>query len=126
MSGVTYDTGALIAAERGSETVWTMHRELLEQEMRPTLPAVVLGQAWRGGPQARLSRLVRGCLIDPFTEQQARAAGVALAASGGTDLVDAAVVVTALARDDLVVTGDPDDLRRIAAAIGHDLAVHVV
>ena len=31
-----------------------------------------------------------------------------------------------IAREDLVVTSDPDDLRRIAAAIGHDLAVHVV
>ena len=94
--------------------------------MRPTLPTVVLGQAWRGGPQARLSRLLHGCRIEPLTEQQARAAGAALAASGGSDLVDAAVAITALAREDLVVTSDPDDLRRIAAAIGRDLAVHVV
>jgi len=126
VSGVTYDTGALIAAERGSEVMWTLHRELLEQEMRPTLPTVVLGQAWRGGPQARLSRLLHGCNVDPLTESQARAAGKALAASGGSDLVDAAVVVTACARDDLVVTGDPDDLRRIAAAIGRTLSLHVV
>jgi predicted nucleic acid-binding protein len=126
VSGVTYDTGALIAAERDSKSVWSLHRELLEQEMRPTLPTVVLGQAWRGGPQARLSRLVSGCRVEPFTEQQARSAGKALAASGASDLIDAAVVVTALARGDLVVTSDPDDLRRIAAAIGHDLAVHVV
>jgi hypothetical protein len=126
VSGVTYDAGALIAAERGSEVVWTMHRELLAQQVRPTLPTVVLGQAWRGGPQARLSRLVRGCHIEPLTEQQARAAGVALAAGGGSDLIDAAVVVIALAREDLVVTSDPDDLCRIAAAIDHDLAVHVV
>jgi hypothetical protein len=126
VSGVTYDTGALIAAERGSEVVWTMHRELLVRKVRPTLPTVVLGQAWRGGPQAGLSRLVRGCRIEPLTEQQARAAGAALAASGGNDLVDAAVVVIALAREDLVVTSDPGDLRRIAAAIGRHLAVHVV
>jgi predicted nucleic acid-binding protein len=106
--------------------MWRLHRRLLERGMFPTLPTVVLGQAWRGGPQARLSRLLRGCSIDPFTEQQARAAGIALAASGGSDLVDAAVVVTALAREELVVTSDPDDLRRIAAAIGHDLVVHVV
>jgi predicted nucleic acid-binding protein len=126
VSGVTYDAGALIAAERDSKSVWRLHRRLLERGMYPTLPTVVLGQAWRGGPQARLSRLVRGCRIEPFTEQQARSAGAALAASDGRDLVDAAVVVTALDRGDLVVTSDPDDLRRIAAAIGRDLAVHVV
>jgi len=126
VSGVTYDTGALIAAERGSEWMWTFHREVLGQGMYPTLPAVVLGQAWRGGPQARLSRLLHGCRVDPLTESQARAAGRALAASGTSDLIDAAVVVSALARDDLVVTGDPDDLRRIAAALGRELAVHVL
>jgi predicted nucleic acid-binding protein len=126
VSGVTYDTGALIAAERGSEWMWTFHREVLGQGVYPTLPTVVLGQAWRGGPQARLSRFLHGCDVDPLTESQARAAGKALAASGGSDLVDAAVVVAALAREDLVVTSDPDDLRRIAAALGRDLAVHVV
>jgi hypothetical protein len=126
VSGVTYDAGALIAAERGSESVWILHRELLARNERPTLPTVVLGQAWRGGPQANLSRLVRGCRIEPFTEHQARAAGAALAASGSSDLIDAAVVITALGRDDMIVTSDPDDLRRIGAAIGRDLAVHVV
>jgi predicted nucleic acid-binding protein len=126
VSGVTYDAGALIAAERDSKSVWSLHRELLEQELYPTLPTVVLGQVWRGGPQARLSRFLRGCLIEPFTEPQARSAGKVLAASGGRDLVDGAVVVSALDRGDLVVTSDPDDLRRIAAAIGRDLAVHVV
>ncbi len=126
MNGVTYDAGALIAAERGSTSVWALHRRLLARELRPTLPTVVLGQVWRGGPQAQLSRLLRGCRIEPFTEQQARSAGEALAAADGRDLVDAAVVVTALAREDLIVTSDPHDLRHIASAIGRILAVHVV
>ncbi|HSZ70192.1 MAG TPA: hypothetical protein VK756_07510 [Solirubrobacteraceae bacterium] len=126
MSGVTYDAGALIAAERDSQSVWRLHRRLLERGLYPTLPTVVLGQAWRGGPQARLSRLLRGCYIDPLTERQARRAGAALAASGGSDLIDAAVVVAALSRADLVVTSDPEDLRRIAAALGRDLVVEVV
>jgi len=126
VSGVTYDAGALIAAERGSLPMWTLHRRLLERGQRPTLPTVVLGQVWRGGPQAQLSRLLHGCRIEPFTEQHAHAAGAALAASDRRDLVDAAVVVTALAREDLIVTSDPDDLRQIASAIGRALAVHVV
>ena len=124
--GVTYDAGALIAAERHSESMWTLHRELLARKMYPTLPTVVLGQVWRGGPQARLSQLISSCHIVPFTEQRARLAGAALAASGSSDLVDAAVVVAALAREDLVVTSDPDDLRRIASALGCELAVYVV
>jgi predicted nucleic acid-binding protein len=126
VNGVTYDAGALIAAERGSESVWLLHRELLEREVRPTLPTVVLGQVWRGGPQARLSRFVRGCRIEPLTEQQARSAGEALAPSDRRDLIDAAIVVTALAREDLIVTSDPDDLRRIANALGRTVALHVI
>jgi predicted nucleic acid-binding protein len=126
VNGVTYDTGALIAAERDSRSVWRLHRRMIERGMQPTLPTVVLGQAWRGGPQARLSRLVHGCLVEPFTEQQARAAGAALARSGSSDLIDAAVVMTALARDDLVVTSDPDDLQRIASTIGRSVEVYVV
>jgi hypothetical protein len=125
VSGVTYDAGALIAAERGSAAMWAFHRRALERGVRPTLSTVVLGQVWRGGPQAQLSRLLRGCRIDPLSETQARAAGVALAASGRSDLVDAAVVVTALAREDLVVTGDPDDLREIASAIGRTIELYV-
>jgi len=126
VNGVIYDAGALIAAERGSRSMWWLHRDLLKRGMQPTLPTVVLGQAWRGGPQARLSRLVHGCLIEPFTEQQARAAGAALAASGSSDLVDAAVVVTALAREDLIVTSDPDDLRGIASAMGRSVEMYAV
>jgi predicted nucleic acid-binding protein len=126
MSGVTYDAGALIAAEQGSRSIWKLHRSLLESGVRPTLSTVVLGQAWRGGPQARLSRLLRGCRIAPLSESEARSAGAALAASGADDVIDAAVVVTALAREDLVVTSDPDDLRRIASAVGRSIALHVV
>jgi predicted nucleic acid-binding protein len=126
VNGITYDAGALIAAERGLESVWLLHRRLLERGLRPTLPTVVLGQVWRGGPQAQLSRFLRGCRIELFTEQQARAAGEALAASDGRDLVDATVVITALARNEMVVSSDPRDLRHIASAIGRDLAVHAV
>jgi predicted nucleic acid-binding protein len=126
VSGVTYDAGALIAAERDSSSMWALHRRTLERDQRPTVSTTVLGQVWRGGRQARLSRLLHGCRIDPLTESDARSAGEALGASDGRDLVDAVVVVTALARGDLVVTGDPQDLRRIASAIGREIALHVV
>jgi hypothetical protein len=126
VSGVTYDSGALIAAERGSVSMWALHRRLLERGVCPTVSTPVLGQVWRGGPQAQLSRLLRGCRVEPLSEPQARAAGAALARCGGEDIVDAAVVVGALAREDLVLASDPDDLRRIASAIDGVLALHVV
>ncbi|MGH2880391.1 MAG: type II toxin-antitoxin system VapC family toxin [Solirubrobacteraceae bacterium] len=126
MSGTTYDAGALIAAERNSPRMWALHRRLLERGQRPVLSTAVLGQVWRGGPQAQLSRLLRGCLVEPLDERQARSAGTALAASGRQDLIDAAVVVTALAREDMVVTSDPSDLESIASALGRTLALYVI
>jgi hypothetical protein len=126
MSGVTYDAGALIAAERDSKSMWGFHRRVLEDGMRPQLSTAVLGQVWRGGPQPLLSRFLRGCRILPLTESQARAAGAVLAHSGTDDLIDAVVVVDAMAHGGILVTSDPDDMRRIASAVGRQLMLQVV
>lgn len=123
MGGVTYDAGALLAAERADRRLWALHRRSLERGQRPTVPAAVLAQAWRGGPQADLSRLLSGCRIDSMDETAGRRAGEACGKARTSDVVDAAVVVGALGRNDLVVTSDRDDLVRIARALGSRLDV---
>jgi hypothetical protein len=75
-------------------------------------------------PASRLSRLLRGCIIEALDEPRSRAGGTACARSGTSDVIDASVVVGALARGDLVVTSDTSDLRRIADALGARLAFH--
>jgi hypothetical protein len=124
--GITYDTGALVAAEAGRVGLWALHRDALRHQVRPVVPAPVLAQAWRGGPQPMLSRLLRGCDIEPMSEQLAREAGRACALAGSSDVVDATVVVLALSRDDLVVTSDEDDLKRLAEAFDRPLRLHRV
>jgi hypothetical protein len=47
--GVTYDTGALVAADRGERRVWARHRALLELREVPTALAPVVAQSWCGG-----------------------------------------------------------------------------
>ncbi|MEV4419492.1 twitching motility protein PilT [Patulibacter sp. NPDC049589] len=121
--GLTYDAGALIALERADRTTWALHAAALRRGIRPTLPTVVLGQTWRGGPQAQLSRAVRGCRVEALDEYRARAAGTLLAAAASSDLVDAAVVIGALRRHDAVVTSDPGDLSVLADAAGRDLVL---
>jgi hypothetical protein len=118
---LAYDTGALLAAEANGTNVWTLHRRSLERGVRPLVPTVVLAQAWRGGPQPALSRLLKGCVVRPFLEPEARSVGIALAASGTSDVVDAAVVLTGVMHGCTVVTSDPKDLRRIADALGANL-----
>ncbi len=123
MAGVTYDAGALVAAERSQRTVWALHRRALERGVRPTVPAGVLGQVWRGGPQAELSRLLKGCRIEALDEWRSRGAGVACARSSTFDVIDATVVVGAIARDDLVATSDRPDISRIAASLNRHLEI---
>jgi hypothetical protein len=47
--GVTYDAGALVAADRGERRQWARHRALLARRDVPVVPAPVLAQCWRGG-----------------------------------------------------------------------------
>jgi hypothetical protein len=126
MRGLTYDTGALIAAETGDVGLWALHAETLARDVRPVVPTPVLAQAWRGGPQHNLVRLLKGCVVEAFAENAARDVGRLLAASKTADIVDAAVVVSALLRGDVVVTSDPGDLRVLADALAVRLDVHVV
>ncbi len=49
MSGVTYDAGALVAADRNDRRMWALHAGFLAEEVSPTVPAPVLAEAWRGG-----------------------------------------------------------------------------
>ena len=119
--GLTYDTGSLIAAERGSREIWALHRRSLERGEMPTVPSGVLGQGRRGGPQAQMLRLLTGCRVEDLTEARARSAGAACGLAGTSDVVDASVVVGAAARGDVVVTSDIGDLERLRDAVGLDV-----
>jgi len=122
--GVTYDVGALIAADRGERRMWARHRALLSRREVPTVPAPVVAQSWRGSAkQVQLARLLAGCDVEPLDDGQARSVGVLAARAATSDIVDACVVEGALRRRDLVVSSDPDDLQSIAAAAGHRLQI---
>jgi hypothetical protein len=122
--GVTYDSGALIAAEKGERPMWARHRALLVRREVPTAPAPVVAQSWRGtSRQAQLARFLTGCFVESLDDDRARSAGALAASAGVTDVVDACVVEGALRRGDLVVSSDHDDLLRIAAAVDRRLEV---
>jgi hypothetical protein len=122
--GITYDAGALVAADRGERRQWARHRALLARRDVPTVPTPVLAQAWRGGSrQALLSRLLAGCDTETLDDARARAVGVLAARAGTSDIVDACVVEGALRRRDLVISSDPGDLTAIAAAVNSHLEI---
>ena len=125
VTGVTYNSGALIAAERGERRMWARHRALLLRRTVPVVPAPVVAQSWRGtSRQAQLARLLAGCQIETLDNTRARATGILIGRAGTTDIVDACVVEGALRRQDLVISSDEDDLRAIAAAVGRRLGIN--
>lgn len=117
---VVLDTGALIAFERHGRQV----RELVELSITEgaTLhcPAGVIAQVWRQGTrQARLARLLRSRVLTvrPLSLEEAQAVGILCGASATADIVDASVAVLARRHNAIVVTTDPDDLRRLDASL---------
>lgn len=106
--------------------MWALHHEALDRGVIPTVPTAVLAQGWRGGPQPLMSRLLDKCRIEPLDEKTARSAGAACSRAGTSDIVDAALVVSASTRGDLVVTSDPLHIIRLSEAIGHKLVLRKI
>lgn len=122
MTGLTYDTGALIAAERSVRRMWAIHRRALERGTPPCIPAVVLTEGWRGGVQT--SRLLQGCVVEALDERSAKAAGELLGAcSLAVEATDATVVEGALRRRDSVVTSNRTHLEALAVGVSARLAL---
>lgn len=117
MRGVTLDTGALIALERGDRRITALLARVTRgPRTEINVPAGALGQAWRNGRrQARLAQLLSApeTNVVVLDEPTARAAGVLLGRAGTADLIGASVAICASERHQAVVTSDPDDLRRL-------------
>ena len=127
MNGVTYDTGALVAADRNDRRMWALQAGFLALEVSPTVPAPVLAEAWRGGGrQASLARLLALCTTESLTEEQAKSVGTLAARARHDDIVDVTVVEGAIRRQDAVVTSNPTHIRMIADAIRSRLTIETV
>ena len=119
MNGVTYDTGALIAADRNNRAMWALHAGFLAEEAVVTVPSPVVAEAWRGGSrQANVARLLALCEIEDLSYEQARRVGVLSGTATHDDIVDVTVVEGAIRRHDAVFTSNPTHIESVADA-GH-------
>ena len=114
--GLTLDTGALIALERGDGRMIALLDRALTQRRAFRIPAGVVGQAWRDGRiQVTLARFLktREVKIVPLDEHLSRACCELCGATRTSDVIDASVVILARERHDVIVTSDAADLRRL-------------
>ncbi len=125
MAGVTYDTGALIAADRNDRRMWALHLGFIAEEVVPAVPAPVVAEAWRGGSrQASLARMLAGCDIEEMTADQARRVGELAGRADHEDVVDVAVVEGATCReDDVILTSNESRIRKIITATGKRIRI---
>jgi len=86
----------------------------------------VVAEASRSSQQAQLRRFLTGCEVVPLGETEAHEAGRLLGITKTADVVDAAVVITAIRRKAVILTSDPDDIGRLVMASGREVAVVAV
>ncbi len=121
MSGVTLDTGGLIALDRNDRRVVVLLARARETGAGVTVPATALAQSIRRPErQVGLARLIRQPTTNvvALDRVDATSVGRLLAASGTADVADAHVVICARRAAQQVVTSDPDDLRRLDPTLG--------
>ena len=100
----------LIALERRHAGALALLKACRLSRASITIPAGVVAEWWCGSDRA----LLEVGVTEALTPQLAEAAGLLLAAAGGSNGVDATVVASAAQRGDIVVTGDLDDLQALA------------
>lgn len=111
-----FDTGALIAAERGKVRASRFLRLAHVGAARIIVPMPVIAEWWRGRSDARDEILAATQVI--ASVEITKAAGVALAIASRVDArltIDAIVMATAALFDAVLVTQDPADFRRLRA-----------
>jgi len=114
--GLSLDSGALIALERGDARVRALLRKARSRSLPIHVVPEVVAQVWRGGPrQGVIARFLKDKhLIFPVMDQpRARAVGEICGRSGHYDVIDAYVVLDAALHGLHVVTSDADDLRKV-------------
>lgn len=117
MSGLTLDTGALIALERGNRIVAAVLQRAIAAKADVALPTTVIAQAMRDpAKQVALNMLMRASVTDIVDLDRATAVAVGrmLAVSGTSDITDAHVAITATSRNHAIATSDPGDLATLA------------
>jgi predicted nucleic acid-binding protein len=112
VTGITFDTGALIALERRRQRMREIVERALLVDQCITVPAGVVAEWWRGRTDVR-DTILESVDVEPLTERLAKVAGEALGAIKGAALVDAIVMASAASRGDIVYSSDVEDLERL-------------
>jgi predicted nucleic acid-binding protein len=115
---IVLDSGGLSRLSRRDRRAAALIRAFRREGLwPPTVPTVVLAESVSGRARTdtNTNSFLKSCDVDPvLSERKARRAGKLRADAAAGSVVDALVVALA-EPGGTVVTGDPDDLRSLAA-----------
>ena len=122
MSGLTFDTGALIALERKRLSMTRVYTVAQRAGVRITVPTVAVAEWWRLGAGRRFrDALLASVIVEDLTQRIAGLAGDALGlvsrARPDVGTIDCIVMTSAWLRGDTVYTSDIDDLDAIRGSV---------
>src|SRR5258708_28421333 len=130
MSGLTFDTGAIIALERRKQSMVSVYSTAQRAGVRITVPTVVLAEWWRAGRAKRLrERIVASVHVEDLTKRIAMLACEALGVvvgnkpDGGT--IDGIVMTSAWLRGDVLYTTDVGDMGSLKAKVPAFVGVRI-
>jgi predicted nucleic acid-binding protein len=112
VTGLTFDTGALIALERRKLRMRQVLERARERDQVITVPADVIAEWWRGPTDVRRA-ILDAVDVEPLTLRLAQLAGEAMGQVPGATLVDAIVMASAASRGDVIYSSDVHDLERL-------------
>jgi hypothetical protein len=117
VSVLILDAGALLAVDRDDRAMIARLRAAQRNGLELRSNAMVVAQVWRDrrGRQVSLAQVLQAVDVRAVSQSDGRNAGVLLAEAGMADPIDATVVLLA-APGDRILTSDPRDLTRLAAA----------
>ena len=124
MNRLILDSGAVIALSRNDARARAVLAAARERRAFVAIPSVVLAETVReSATDALVNRAINSVAnVAPVHESTGRLAGALLAKANSRSTIDALVVATAIETGGgIVLTSDPDDLRRLADS--HDEVV---
>ncbi len=126
MAALVFDSGALIALERGDREVAVLLATAVNGGAEAVTSTACVAQVWRNpARQARLARALAGFVERDLDRARARDCGVLLSRSETSDIADASVSL--LANDgDTVLTSDPQDIGGLLDTAGTHARVRAV
>jgi predicted nucleic acid-binding protein len=115
MTAFTFDTGALIALERGRQRMLAVFKAARVDRIPVVVPSMCIAEWWRGRTDVR-EKILAAVIVEHTDDSLVRVVGEALAVVPKATCIDTMAMAVAARRGGAIFTSDVDDFLRLQAA----------